>query len=70
MVEVYPDADPDETVTVTGVGHMTLREAIRKYDHCCEQHGPALIVYREIGKAPSMFDMIDLGRLAQMNRFR
>ena len=71
MADRYADADPEETVTVTGVGPMTLRRAVRKYDDWREHHGlPLVIVYREGGKEPSMFDMSDLGRLAEMERFR
>ena len=71
MVDRYADADPEETVTVTGVGPTTLRRAVRKSDDWREHHGlPLVVVYREAGKEPSMFDMGDLGRLAEMERFR
>ena len=71
MAETYADADPEEPVTVTGVGSMTLRRAVRKCEDWREHHGLKLVlVYREGGKAPSMFDMADLGRLAEMERFR
>lgn len=71
MADDYADADPDEAVTVTGVGPMTLRRAVRKCEDWREHHGLKLaVVYRQGGKAPSMFDMADLGRLAEIERFR
>ena len=71
MTDTYDDADPEETVTVTGVGHMTLRRAVHKADDWREHHGLGLVlVYRDAGKQPSFFDMADLSRLAKMQRFR
>ena len=71
MADPYADADPDEAVTVTGVGPMTLRRAVRKYEDWREHHGLGLVlVYREAGKEPSLFNMADLSRLAEMERFR
>ena len=71
MAEPYADADADEPVTVTGVGPMTLRRAVRKHDDWREHHGLGLVlVYREAGKEPSLFNMADLSRLAEMERFR
>ena len=71
MAETYADADPEEAVTVTGVCPMTLRRAVRKYEDWREHHGlPLVLVYREAGKEPAMFDMADLGRLADLERFR
>ena len=67
----YADADPDETVTVTGVGPTTLSRAVRKYLDWREHHGLGLVlVYRGPGKEPPTFDGTDLGRLAEMDRFR
>ena len=71
VAETYADADPEEAVTVTGVGPMTLRRAVRKCDDWREHHGLKLVlVYREAGKDPTMYDMADLGRMAEMERFR
>ena len=71
VAEPYADADPEESVTVTGVGPMTLRRAVRKYEDWREHHGLSLVlVYREAGKEPSMLDMADLSRLAEMERFK
>ena len=71
MADPYADADPDEAVTVTGVGPMTLRRAVHKYEDWREHHGLGMVlVYRESGKEPSMFEMVDLSRLAEMERFR
>ena len=71
MTDTYQDADPEETVTVTGVGSMTLRRAVRKCDDWREHHGLGLVlVYREAGKEPSSFDMADLSRLAEIERFK
>ena len=71
MADRYADADPDEIVSVTGVGPMTLRRAVRKQDDWREHHGLALVVvYRDAGKEPSVFDAGDLSRLAEMERFK
>ena len=71
MAEPYADADPEEAVTVTGVGPMTLRRAVRKHEDWREHHGLSLVlVYRGAGKEPFTFDMADLGRLAEMERFK
>ena len=70
-IETDSEADPEETVTVTGVGSMTLRRAVRKCDDWREHHGLRLVlVYREAGKEPSSFDMADLSRLAEIERFK
>ena len=46
MTDRYADADPEQTVTVTGVGHMTLRRAVHEYDDRREHHGlRPVIVY-------------------------
>ena len=71
MAEIYADVDPEEMVTVTGVGPMTLCRAVRKFDDWRDHHGlKMVIVYREAGKEPTTFDMGDLGRLAETERFR
>ena len=71
MTDRYADADPEETVTVEGVGSMTLRRAVHKYDDWREHHGLSLaLVYREAGKEPSTFDMADLSRLSETERFK
>ena len=71
MSHRYADADPDETVTVTDVGSMTLRRAVHKYEDWREHHGmPLVTVYREPGKLPPTFDIADLGHLAETERFR
>lgn len=71
MTDHFADADPDETVNVAGVGHMTLRRAVHKADDWRDHHGLGLVmVYRDVGKEPSFFDMADLHRLAEMERFR
>lgn len=71
MADTYADADPDEAVTVTDVGPMTLRRAVRKCEDWREHHGLRLaVVYREPGKVPATFDMGDLGRLGELERFR
>ena len=71
MADRYADAEPDEAVTVTGVGPMTLRRAVRKHDDWREHHGlPRGLVYREAGKEPPTFDMGDLSRLSEVDRFR
>lgn len=71
MAEPYADADPDETVTVTGVGPMALRRAVRKYLSWREDHGlEAVVVFRKAGKEPPEFDIADLSRLADLERFK
>ena len=50
---------------------MTLRRAVRKHDDWRELHGlPLVLVYREAGKEPPTFDMGDLSRLSEVDRFR
>lgn len=67
----YADADPNEAVMVTGVGPMILYRAVRKRVDWREHHGLDLVsVFRGADKQPSVFDMGDLGRLAEMERFR
>ena len=71
MTDRYADADPDETVTVTDIGSMTLRRAVHKCEDWREHHGLKLaLIYREGEKKPPTFDMADLGRMAEMERFR
>jgi hypothetical protein len=71
MADRYVDADPDEAVTVTGVGPMTLGRAVRKHVAWRKEHGLSFVlVYRSAGKDPAMFDVADLGRLAELDRFR
>ncbi len=71
MTDRFADADPEEIVTVTGVGPMTLRRAVRKSDDWREHHGLSLsLVYRDAGKDPPFFEMADLSRLAEIERFR
>ena len=71
MTDRYTDADPEETVTVTGVGHMTLPTTHNKYKSLLAQKlKKKMLVYRDAGKQPSFFDMADLSRLAKMERFR
>ena len=71
MADRYADADPEETVTVTGVGAMTLRRAVHKRVDWREHHGLTLVlIYRGAGKDPASFDAGDLDRLAELERFR
>ena len=71
MADTYADADPEEPVNVTGVGPMRLRRAVRKCEDWREHHGLKMaLVYREEGKQPALFDMGDLGRLAELERFQ
>ncbi len=71
MANRYADADPEEAVTVTGVGAMTLRRAVHKRVDWREHHGLTLVlVYRGAGKDPTSFDAGDLDRLAELEQFR
>ena len=75
MSDLYPDADPEEFVTVVSVGAMTLRSAVRRYIAARETAlatGGVLMtmVAREVGKDPASFDVNDLEKLAEMERFR
>ncbi len=71
MSDRYADADPQETVNVAGVGHMTLRRSVHKAADWSEHHGLGLaLVYRDVGKEPSFFDMADLSQLAELDRFK
>ncbi len=71
MLDRYADADPEEIVTVTDVGSMTLRRAVHKCEDWREHHGLKLaLLYRDGAKQPPTFDMADLSRMAEMERFR
>ena len=71
VADRYADADPEEMVTVEGVGAVTLRRAVHKYGDWSEHHGLGLVlVYRNDGKEPPTFDMADLEKLAKLDRFR
>ncbi len=71
VTDRHADADPEEGVMVTGVGPMTLRRAVRKRTDWREHHGLSLVsVFRGADKEPSAFDLTDLDRLAEMERFR
>ena len=69
MTETYDDAEPDETVFVSGLGNMSLRTAVRRY---VEARGQDVIVtlFRAIGKSPGTFDAVDVERLARLKRFK
>ena len=70
-VDRYTDADPEEGVMVTGVGPMKLRRAVHKRTDWREHHGLSLVsIYRGADKEPGVFDVADLARLAEMERFR
>ena len=59
MTDRYADADPEETVSVTGVGHMTLRRAVHKADDC------VCVVIRASATAfPALLGSVDLGKVA------
>ncbi len=50
---------------------MTLGHAVREYAAArIKAENGLMIAYREEGKAPSTFHAADLGRLAEMKRFR
>ena len=66
----YADADPNEAVMVTGVGPMILHRAVRKRVDWREHHELNLVsVFRGADKQPSVFDMVDLGRLPSWSGF-
>ena len=75
MPDRYADADPDEIVTVLGLGSMSLRNAVRR---CAprkeEERGTAGVllplVARRVGKRPNAYDVNDFHKLAEMERFR
>ena len=70
MTGTYDDADSDEMVKV-GSHHMTLRAAVRMYIRVSETAGVwAPIVFRDDDKTPSSLDAADLGRLAELERFK
>ncbi|MCW6508697.1 hypothetical protein [Lichenifustis flavocetrariae] len=69
MTDTYEDAEPDETVFVSGVGNMSLRSAVRRYLEARE-HGLLVSLFRDAGKMPSVFDAVDVERLSKLKRFR
>jgi hypothetical protein len=67
--DTYDDAEPDETVFVSGQGSMTLRAAVRRYVHARER-GATVSLFRRDGKVPAVLDAVDVERLARLKRFR
>ena len=69
MSDSYDDAEPDETVFVSGKGNMSLRSAVRRY---CEarDNDVAVTLFRALGKVPGTFDAVDVERLARLKRFK
>ncbi len=75
MADRFADADPEEFVTVVGVGPMTLRTAVKGYVAARENAlgtGGVLLtmVAREVGKDPATFEPADLDALAEVDRFK
>lgn len=75
MADCYADANPEEFVTVVGVGPMTLRTAVKGYVAAREKAAGTAgvlltVVAQEAGKEPASFDPNDLDGLAEMEGFR
>lgn len=69
--EDFDDLDPEEMVTVIGLGRISLRTAVRKYIEASRNPGVLVtVILREAGEQPATFDVNDLDRMAQMERFR
>lgn len=69
MSDSYDDAEPDETVFVSGAGNMTLRAAVRRYVGT-RADDAGVTLFREIGRTPGTFDAVDVERLARLKRFK
>lgn len=69
MTEDYDDAEPDETVFVSGLGNMSLRAAVRRYVEARSQD-TIVTLFRDLGKSPGTFDAVDVERLARLKRFK
>ncbi len=67
--ETYDDAEPDETVYISGVGNLSLRAAIRRF-LTARENGTVVSLYRDQGKNPAVFDAVDVERLSRLKRFR
>ena len=67
--ETYDDAEPEETVYVSGVGNLSLRRAVRRYFDA-RKKGLAVNLFRGEGKTPAVYDAVDVERLAKLNKFR
>lgn len=69
MTEAYEDADPDETVFVSGKGNMSLKAAVRRYVEA-RGNDDVVTLFRAIGKSPGTFDAVDVEHLARLKRFK
>lgn len=69
MSDSYDDAEPDETVFVSGEGNMSLRAAVRRYVGARDAE-LAVTLFRDLGKTPGTFDAVDVERLARLKRFK
>jgi hypothetical protein len=69
MTESYEDADPGETVFVSGQGSMSLHAAVRRYV-LARENDMAITLFRELGRLPGTFDAVDIERLARLKRFK
>ncbi|MDX7951185.1 hypothetical protein P7D22_08330 [Lichenihabitans sp. Uapishka_5] len=69
MTDSYDDAEPAETVFVSGFGNIALRAAVRRY-RSAREAGQSVTLFREIGKSPSTFDAVDVERLSELKRFK
>lgn len=57
----YDDLDPEEIVTVMGLGPMSLRNAVLRYVEASRTPGVrTTVILREAGKEPVTFDVNDL----------
>ena len=69
MTDNYEDAEPDETVFVSGQGNMSLRAAVRRFLQARET-GVGVTLFRELGRTPGTFDAVDVERLGRLKRFK
>ena len=67
--DAYEDAEPDETVFVSGQGNLSLLAAVRRFvgARAADQ---SVTLFRGLGKQPGTFDAVDVERLARLKRFK
>lgn len=71
LSKTYQDADPEEAVSLVGLGPMTLRTAVQLHIKASETPGIRVtLIEREAGKTPASFDESDLDNLSELDQYR
>ena len=62
--------DPEEDVNRAGVGHMSLRQAVREIMATPAEERGFVMLYRESGKEPSCLEAEQIEELAALPQFQ